>query len=114
MTTYSVGHSESETGIGWKVFAVFAGFLIPFVIAIGAWLAISAHNASNDAHQAAASAKAAGTSSSMPGMSAPASAAWKSTECAIAPSFVSVTSTLWPCLTWITGPGAVLPNVHAS
>ena len=75
MTTYSVGHSESETGIGWKVFAVFAGFLIPFVIAIGAWLAISAHNASNDAHQAAASAKAAGTSSSMPGMSAPASAA---------------------------------------
>jgi nitrite reductase (NO-forming) len=66
MSTYSVGRREPEpeTGIGWKVFAVFAGFLIPFVIAIGAWLAISAHNASTDASQAAASAKAAGTSSS--------------------------------------------------
>ena len=40
-------------------------------------------------------------------------AAWKSTECAIAPSFVRVTSTFWPCRTWMTGPGAVLPNVHA-
>jgi nitrite reductase (NO-forming) len=75
MSTYSVGHSESKTGIGWKVFAVFAGFLIPFVIAIGAWLAISAHDASTDAHNAAASAKAAGAHSTMPGASAPASAA---------------------------------------
>jgi nitrite reductase (NO-forming) len=64
MSTYSVRHTESETGIGWKAFALFAGFLIPFVIAIGAWLAVSAHNANNAAHQAAASAKAAGTSSS--------------------------------------------------
>ena len=43
MSTYSAGHYEPETGIGWKVFAVFGGFLIPFVIAIGAWLAVSAH-----------------------------------------------------------------------
>jgi nitrite reductase (NO-forming) len=64
MSTYSVGQTESETGIGWKAFALFAGFLIPFVIAIGAWLAVSAHNANNAAHQAAASAKSAGTSSS--------------------------------------------------
>src|SRR5215471_5806507 len=51
MSTYSASHSEPETGIGWKVFAVFAGFLIPFVIAIGAWLAVSAHNASHEASQ---------------------------------------------------------------
>jgi nitrite reductase (NO-forming) len=64
MSTYSVGHSQPEGGgNGWKVFAVFAGFLIPFVIVIGAWLAVSAHNASNQAQQAAASAKAADTSS---------------------------------------------------
>jgi nitrite reductase (NO-forming) len=64
MSTYSVGQPQPERGLGWKVFAVFAGFLIPFVIVIGAWLAISAHNASNQATQAAASAKAADTSSS--------------------------------------------------
>jgi nitrite reductase (NO-forming) len=64
MSTYSVGHSQPEGGgNGWKVFAVFAGFLIPFVIVIGAWLAVSAHNASNQAQQAAASAQAADTSS---------------------------------------------------
>jgi nitrite reductase (NO-forming) len=64
MSTYSVGQPQPERGLGWKVFAVFAGFVIPFVIVIGAWLAISAHNASNQATQAAASAKAANTSSS--------------------------------------------------
>ncbi len=66
MSTYSVGQTDRETGIGWKAFALFAGFLIPFVIAIGAWLAVSAHNANTAAHQAAASAKAAGASSSTP------------------------------------------------
>jgi len=64
MSTYSVGKPQPERGLGWKVFAVFAGFLIPFVIVIGAWLAISAHNASNQATQAAASAEAANSSSS--------------------------------------------------
>jgi len=64
MSTYSVGQPQPERGLGWKVFAVFAGFLIPFVIVIGAWLAISAHNASNQATQAAASAEAANSSSS--------------------------------------------------
>jgi nitrite reductase (NO-forming) len=62
MSSYPVGHSE-YSGLGWRVFAVFAGFLIPFVIAIGAWLAVSAHNASDQAQQAAASAKAASSSS---------------------------------------------------
>jgi nitrite reductase (NO-forming) len=70
MSAYPVGHTETGSGIGWRVFAVFAGFLIPFVIAIGAWLAISAHNASDRAGQAAASAKAASTS--LPASAAPA------------------------------------------
>ena len=76
MSTYSVGHSESEGGFGWRVFAVFAGFLIPFVMIVGLWLAVSAHRASNDAREAAASAKTSATeTSSMPGMSTSASAA---------------------------------------
>ncbi|HEX6953040.1 MAG TPA: multicopper oxidase domain-containing protein [Gaiellaceae bacterium] len=64
MSTYSVGQHDREHVVGWKVFAVFAGFLIPFVIAIGAWLAVSAHNASDQAKSAAASAKAAGANAS--------------------------------------------------
>jgi nitrite reductase (NO-forming) len=75
MSTYPVEHTEAGSGIGWRVFAVFAGFLIPFVIAIGAWLAVSAHNASDQASKAAASAKAASATSSGSGMSAPASTA---------------------------------------
>ena len=61
MSTYSVGQSDRDREhiTAWKVFAVFAGFLIPFVIAIGAWLAVSAHNASDQARNAAAAAKAA-------------------------------------------------------
>jgi nitrite reductase (NO-forming) len=78
MSTYSAGHYESS-GIGWKVFAVFAGFLIPFVMSIGLWLAVSAHDASSDARSAAASAKAASatptSSSSSSGMTAGASTA---------------------------------------
>jgi nitrite reductase (NO-forming) len=70
MSAYPVSHTERGSGIGWRVFAVFAGFLIPFVIAIGAWLAVSAHNASDRAGQAAASAKAASTS--IPASAAPA------------------------------------------
>src|SRR5215475_2500268 len=61
MSTYSVGHSDPGRGMGWKVLAAFLGFLTPFVMVVGLWLAISAHNASNDAHHAAASAKAADT-----------------------------------------------------
>jgi nitrite reductase (NO-forming) len=66
MSAYSVGHSDPGRGVGWKVFAVFAGFLIPFVIVIGAWLAISAHNASDQARSAAASAKAATPATAAP------------------------------------------------
>jgi nitrite reductase (NO-forming) len=71
MSTYSIGQHESDRGIGWRVFAIFAGFLIPFVMVVGLWLAVSAHNASNDARQAADSAKTASVgTSSMPGMPA--------------------------------------------
>ena len=41
-------------------------------------------------------------------------AAWKSTECGIGEELCSVTRTVWPTRTWMAGPGAVLPNVHAS
>jgi nitrite reductase (NO-forming) len=72
MSTYS-GHYEPDRAFGWKIFAVVAGFLIPFVMVIGLWLAISAHNAQNSARSAAASAKSATTAdtqaSSMSGMS---------------------------------------------
>jgi nitrite reductase (NO-forming) len=76
MSTYSIGQHESDRGIGWRVFAIFAGFLIPFVMVVGLWLAVSAHNASNDARQAADSAKTASVGTpSMPGMPASTSGA---------------------------------------
>jgi nitrite reductase (NO-forming) len=86
VSTYSVGQPQPERGLGWKVFAVFAGFLIPFVIVIGAWLAISAHNASNRASQAAASAKAADTSSSSSSASTSAGALATPSFAGIAPA----------------------------
>jgi nitrite reductase (NO-forming) len=75
MSTYSVGHTDPGRGMGWRVLAAFAGFLVPFVMVVGLWLGISAHNASNDARHAAASAKAAGANSSPAGMSSRATAA---------------------------------------
>ena len=39
-------------------------------------------------------------------------AAWKSIECGIAPSLRSVTLTVSPWRTWITGPGAPPSNVQ--
>src|SRR5262245_47570162 len=42
------------------------------------------------------------------------SAAWKSTECGIGEALWSVTRTVWPTRTWITGPGAVFPKAQAS
>jgi nitrite reductase (NO-forming) len=53
MSTYSAGHHESD-GFGWKVFAVVAGFLLPFVIVVGAWLAVSAYQSKQAAQAAAA------------------------------------------------------------
>jgi nitrite reductase (NO-forming) len=67
MSTYSVGRPGSER-IGWKVFAIFAGFLIPFVMVVGAWLAVSAHDARQDAQAAAA--RAASTATAAPSVGA--------------------------------------------
>ena len=66
MSTYS-GYGNEETHIGLKLFAVFAGVLMPVVMGIGLWLAISASNARDDAQKAAATAKTSATA--MPGMS---------------------------------------------
>jgi nitrite reductase (NO-forming) len=72
MSTYPASHQESA-GVGWKVFAVFAGFLIPFVLVIGAWLAISAHDASNSAAKAAAAAASAPAATTTPAVGSVAS-----------------------------------------
>src|SRR5215470_9245092 len=75
MSTYT-DHYEPDRAFGWKLFAVVAGFLIPFVMVIGLWLAISAHNARDEARKAAASATAADTqTTSMPGMATAATGA---------------------------------------
>jgi len=70
MSTYSVGGNErDETGLGLKLFALFAGVTIPAVMLIGLWLAVSAFDARDSARQAAATAQNASTSmASMPGM----------------------------------------------
>ena len=74
MSTYSIDKQGGETGVGLKLFALFAGVTIPVVMLIGLWLAISADNARNDAHRAAASARrATAGASSMAGMTATAS-----------------------------------------
>jgi nitrite reductase (NO-forming) len=72
MSTYSVGGNErDETGLGLKLFALFAGVTIPAVMLIGLWLAISAFQARDSARQAAASAHhATTTATAMPGMGA--------------------------------------------
>ena len=72
MSTYSLPHHEPEPGLALKLFALFAGITIPVVMLIGLWLAISAHQARDDALRAAAKTQ---TSSSMPGMAMPATTA---------------------------------------
>jgi nitrite reductase (NO-forming) len=59
---------ESDSSVALKMFALFAAILIPVVMAIGLWLAISASNARNDARQAAATVhrEAAAPAMSMP------------------------------------------------
>jgi nitrite reductase (NO-forming) len=72
MTTYPVARPESDSSLWLKLFALFAGVTIPVVMLIGLWLAVSAQNARDDAHKAAATAR---TASSMPGMAMPAATA---------------------------------------
>jgi nitrite reductase (NO-forming) len=67
---------EVENGVGLKLFALFAGVTIPVVMFVGLWLAISAHQARDDARQAAATARhlatGNGTATTTPGMTMPA------------------------------------------
>jgi len=77
MSTYQapVGHASSEdASLALKVFVVLAGILIPFVMIVGLWLAISAHQARDDARNAASSA------ATMPGMATPVATAGVATQ----------------------------------
>src|SRR5215468_948947 len=74
MSTYSAGAGgESDSSVLLKLFALFAGITVPVVMIIGLFLAISAHNARDDARKAVATvSKASGSATStMPGMSMP-------------------------------------------
>jgi nitrite reductase (NO-forming) len=94
MSSYSAtppSYPGGERYIGLKLFAVLGGLLIPFVIAIGAWLALSAHNAATRADKAAAAAEQGGSSmAGMPGMSATPSTA-AAGGAVPTPSFAGVT-----------------------
>jgi nitrite reductase (NO-forming) len=87
VSSYSVGSGDQERFVGLKVFAVFAGLLIPIVMLIGLWLAISADHASTDAHQAATKVASMTTMSSMPGMATPTTSAAGATA---SPSYAGV------------------------
>ncbi len=68
-TTFGGRGTGGEEMLGLKLFALFAAVLIPIVLFIGLWLAVSADHARNAAHRAEVSANAArGSMASMPGM----------------------------------------------
>src|SRR3954454_15604338 len=56
MSSYTIGRHDSDSNLGLKVFALFAGITIPVVMLIGLWMAISADKARNDARRAVATA----------------------------------------------------------
>jgi nitrite reductase (NO-forming) len=87
VSSYSVGSGDGERLIGLKVFAVFAGLLIPIVMLIGLWLAVSADHARTDAHQAATKVASLTTMSSMPGMATPTAGAAGATA---SPSYAGI------------------------
>jgi nitrite reductase (NO-forming) len=78
MSTYPVGTHEPERYVGLKLFALFAGVTIPVVMLVGLWLAVSAHQARDDARSAAAKVAHLTPSTSaatMPGMAMPSTSA---------------------------------------
>ncbi len=88
MSSYSAGGHESDNSVLLKLFALFAGITVPVVMIVGLFLAISAHNARDDARHAAATA-AKTSAPSMPGMAMP--AASSAAHGAVAtPSFAGV------------------------
>ena len=58
MSGYTYPEDPGERRVGLHLFALFAGLLIPIVLIIGLWLAISAHQARDDARTAANAARA--------------------------------------------------------
>jgi nitrite reductase (NO-forming) len=74
MSAYTHGRPRKERFAGLELFALFGGFAIPLILGIGLWMAISAHQARNDAAAAARSAAAASTATGGTTMSAGAAA----------------------------------------
>ena len=77
MASYPVpAHQPHESGVGYKLLAVFLALVVCVMGFFGLWLALSAQHARDDANKAAASAATAtpASSSSMPGMSTAAGA----------------------------------------
>jgi hypothetical protein len=60
MSGYTYPDDPGERHVRVQLFAVFAGILIPIVLIMGLWMAISAHQARNDANAAAKAASAGG------------------------------------------------------
>ena len=77
MASYSVpAYQPHESGVGYKLLAVFLALVVCVMGFFGLWLALSAQHARDDANKAATNAASAGpaSSSSMPGMSSAAGA----------------------------------------
>jgi nitrite reductase (NO-forming) len=74
MSTYQapLGYGDESTSLALKLFALFAAVLIPVVMLVGLWLAVSAHQARDDARAAEAKVMHVATAASMPGMTMPA------------------------------------------
>jgi nitrite reductase (NO-forming) len=78
MASYPVpAHQPHESGVGYKLLAVFLALVVCVMGFFGLWLALSAQHARDDANKAAASAAGAtpASSSSMPGMGTAAASA---------------------------------------
>jgi nitrite reductase (NO-forming) len=92
MTSTTIGYGREESGLGLKLFALFAGITIPVVMLIGLWLAISANKARNDARKAVATAKAttATGGGSMAGMAMPATSSPATAGAVATPSFAGI------------------------
>jgi nitrite reductase (NO-forming) len=88
MSGYTYRENQGERHVGLQLVAVFAGILIPSILAIGLWMAVSAHNARDDA-RAAANAARASTSTSVGAPSRPSAVSADGGSYA-APSFAGV------------------------
>ena len=69
MSAYTHGRAPKQRLAGLELFALFGGFAIPLILGIGLWMAISAHQARNEAAAAARSAATATGASAAVSMS---------------------------------------------